>query len=172
MEGFPSPGISQHDWDGGRFECCKSNDAMHGCETCCQRSAVACAATLHRSKIMPFNTACSYLVALNAVAVIFYIVFGTVVPAITWLPYLVLAVIVACFGYRYRMQMAAKYGLPVQDSASEFICWCCCQPCTICQEYRTIKLNVGPDGEWRGDIEAEAPLTGVVIASEAPGKAV
>lgn len=66
------------------------------------------------------------------------------------------ALAVGYFAFQKRKMMTEKYNntgvanLVWEGDGYEFFCWCCCAPCTLCQEYRTIikDQNVLIDGTW------------------------
>ena len=155
------------EWDGGRFECCRTNSSLHGCESFCQNQFVAMGATQERT-----STGCQSMTFMVAYCLVVYLlisIVGATAEDWIWIIYLLHAVLITVIGFRARMDMVRKYGLREEGCCTEAICWFCCSPCTVCQEYRTIKLKVDPQGNWIDeDVEAAAAIVAVPAASTSP----
>jgi len=80
---------------------------------------------------------------------------------LTWIGAILAWIISSGIGFYFRMQLKEKYNLVWEGDAMEFLCWCCCDCCSIIQEHKVIMNNVDFNThEWVGQAGGIGPQVG------------
>ncbi|GMH39631.1 hypothetical protein BSKO_07529 [Bryopsis sp. KO-2023] len=62
---------------------------------------------------------------------------------------LITGIVISILGACNRCSLRKQYNLP-GDDCQDCMLWCCCIPCALCQETRTLAYNNVENGEWEG----------------------